>query len=142
MDDSKVRKVFARLLTKAGLAQCNLHFLRHTFASLLIQQGESLAYVKEQMGHSSIDVTVDTYGHLVPGGNRQAVDKLDDGSEIPDQFGVETKWKHFEPKVAPEEKAALQVIEKNWSHPPESNRRPTDYESVALPTELGWLRWA
>ena len=69
MDDSKVRKVFARLLTKAGLAQRNLHFLRHTFASLLIQQGESLAYVKEQMGHSSIDVTVDTYGHLVPGGN-------------------------------------------------------------------------
>ena len=112
MDDSKVRKVFARLLTKAGLAQRNLHFLRHTFASLLIQQGESLAYVKEQMGHSSIDVTVDTYGHLVPGGNRQAVDKLDDGSEIPDQFGVETKWKHFESKVAPEEKAALQVLEK------------------------------
>ena len=28
---------------------------------------------------------------------------------------------------------------KYWSHPPESNRRPTDYESVALPTELGWL---
>src|SRR5262249_37630510 len=29
---------------------------------------------------------------------------------------------------------------KYWSHPPESNRRPTDYESVALPTELGWHR--
>ncbi len=28
---------------------------------------------------------------------------------------------------------------KIWSHPPESNWRPTDYESVALPTELGWL---
>jgi hypothetical protein len=27
-----------------------------------------------------------------------------------------------------------------WSHPPESNRRPADYESAALPTELGWLR--
>src|SRR4029453_10128346 len=27
---------------------------------------------------------------------------------------------------------------KDWSHPPESNRRPTDYESVALPSELGW----
>ncbi len=40
--DSKVRKVFARLLTEAGLAQRNLHFLRHTFASLLIQQGKSL----------------------------------------------------------------------------------------------------
>ena len=32
------------------------------------------------MGHSSIQLTVDIYGHLVPGGNRQAVDKLDDVS--------------------------------------------------------------
>jgi integrase len=52
--------------------------LRHTFATLLLQQGESLAYVRDQLGHSSIKITVDTYGHLVPGGNRQAVDKLDD----------------------------------------------------------------
>ena len=29
------------------------------------------------MGHSSIQVTVDEYGHLIPGGNRQAVDRLD-----------------------------------------------------------------
>src|ERR1035438_5225285 len=28
---------------------------------------------------------------------------------------------------------------KGWSHPPGSNRRPADYESAALPTELGWL---
>ena len=69
-------------------------------------------YVQEQTGHSSIDVTVDTYGHLVPGGKRQTVDKLDDGIEHSDHFGVETKWKHFEAKQAPEEKAALQVIEK------------------------------
>jgi integrase len=41
--------------------------LRHTFGSLLIQDGASLAYVKDQMGHSSIQVTVDTYGHLIPG---------------------------------------------------------------------------
>ena len=33
-------------------------------------------YVKEQMGHSSIQVTVDMYGHLIPGGNKQAVDRL------------------------------------------------------------------
>jgi integrase len=44
---------------------------------LLLQNGESPTYVKEQMGHSSIQVTVDIYGHLVPGGNRAAVDKLD-----------------------------------------------------------------
>ena len=54
------------------------HALRHTFASLLIQRGESLAYVRDQMGHHSIKITVDIYGHLVPGANKAAVDRLDD----------------------------------------------------------------
>lgn len=69
--------VWRPLLAKAKLRHIRVHDLRHTFASLLIQNGESLAYVKEQLGHSSIQITVDTYGHLVPGGNRQAVDRLD-----------------------------------------------------------------
>ena len=73
-----VRRVFWRSLEKAGLRRIRLHDLRHTFASLLIQNGESLAYVKDQLGHHSIQITVDTYGHLVPGANRQAVDRLDD----------------------------------------------------------------
>jgi hypothetical protein len=34
--------------------------------------------VRDEMGHRSIQVTVDIYGHLVPGGNRAAVDRLDD----------------------------------------------------------------
>lgn len=71
-------RVWRKLLAKAGLRYIRVHDLRHTFASLLIQSGESLAYVKEQLGHYSIQITVDTYGHLVPGGNRQAVDRLDD----------------------------------------------------------------
>jgi len=71
------RYIWASLLKKAGFRQIHVHDLRHTFASLLIQNGESLAYVKEQMGHSSIKMTVDTCGHLVPGGNKAAVDKLD-----------------------------------------------------------------
>jgi integrase len=70
-------RVWYKLLAKAGLREIRVHDLRHTFASLLIQNGESLAYVMEQMGHHSIQMTVDTYGHLVPGGNKAAVDKLD-----------------------------------------------------------------
>jgi integrase len=80
LDPSNLRKLFNRLLTDAKLRRVRFHDLRHTFASLLLQNGESPAYVKEQMGHSSIQVTVDIYGHLIPGGNRQAVDKLDDVS--------------------------------------------------------------
>ena len=37
-----------------------------------------MVYVKEQLGHGSIQITVDTYGHLIPGANRAAVDLLDD----------------------------------------------------------------
>jgi integrase len=69
-------------LADAKLRRVRFHDLRHSFASLLLQNGESPTYVKEQMGHSSINVTVDIYGHLVPGGNRQAVDKLDDVAPI------------------------------------------------------------
>jgi integrase len=54
---------------------------RHTYASLLIDQRESLTYIRDQMGHHSIRVTVDTYGHLVPGGNKAAVDRLDDAPD-------------------------------------------------------------
>ncbi len=70
-------RVFYGLLEKAKLRQVRFHDLRHTFASLLLQQGESPVYVKEQLGHSSIQITVDCYGYLIPGGNKQAVDRLD-----------------------------------------------------------------
>jgi len=76
--DNMRKRVFYRVLDMAGLRRIRFHDLRHTFATLLLQQGESLVYVKDQLGHHSIQITVDTYGHLVPGGNRQAVDKLDD----------------------------------------------------------------
>jgi integrase len=77
LQPSNLLNTFYRILVDAGLRRVRFHDLRHTFASLLLQNGESLTYVKDQMGHSSIQITVDIYGHLVPGGNRAAVDKLD-----------------------------------------------------------------
>ena len=75
--DNLYHRYFQPVLTKAGLRKIRLHDLRHTFGSLLIQSGASIVYVKEQMGHSSIQVTVDTYGHLIPGANVSFVDRLD-----------------------------------------------------------------
>ena len=72
------RQILYKALIVAGIRRVRFHGARHTFASLLLQQGESLTYVKDQLGHSSIQMTVDVYGHLRPGLNRQAVDKLDD----------------------------------------------------------------
>ena len=56
----------------------------------MIQNKESLVYVKEQMGHSSIQVTVDTYGHLIPGENKAAVDRLDATERNPRATANET----------------------------------------------------
>jgi integrase len=87
LDPNDIRRmIFYPALTAAGIRRVRFHDARHTFASLLLQQGESLAYVKDQLGHSSIQMTVDVYGHLIPGMNRQAVDKLDD----PDPTGGKT----------------------------------------------------
>jgi Phage integrase family len=68
---------FQPCLERAGLRRFRFHDLRHTFGSLLIQDGASLAYMKDKMGHSSIQVTADTYGHLIPGANINWVDGLD-----------------------------------------------------------------
>ena len=74
------QKYWQALMQHAGLPYRKPHALRHTYASLLIQNGESLAYVRDQLGHHSIKVTVDVYGHLIPGANKGAVDKLDDAT--------------------------------------------------------------
>jgi integrase len=74
-------RIWYPCLEKAGLRRARIHDIRHTYASILIQQGAPLAYVKDQLGHASISMTVDVYGHLVPGGNREAVNQLDDARE-------------------------------------------------------------
>jgi integrase len=81
--DNLYHRYFQPVLTKAGLRKIRLHDLRHTFGSLLLQNGATIVYVKEQMGHSSIQITVDTYGHLIPGANVSYVDRLDENSEAP-----------------------------------------------------------
>ncbi len=90
------------------------HDLRHTFGSLLIQDGASLAYVKEQMGHSSIQITVDTYGHLIPGADIKWIDHLDEAntqqSATPAQLGSEAGQSN-----------EMEVVEKIWLPPRDSN---------------------
>jgi integrase len=64
------------ILRAAGLRHVRLHDLRHTYAVSMLQAGEPLAYVSQQLGHSSIQVTVDIYGRFIPGANRDAVERF------------------------------------------------------------------
>jgi integrase len=78
MNKYHIWRAIQQTLKKAKLdLHFSAHSFRHTFASQLLQLGESPAYVQRQLGHSSIKMTVDTYGKWLPAGNKAAVDKLD-----------------------------------------------------------------
>lgn len=86
--------VFQPALAEAGIPRMRLHDLRHTYASLLIANGESLKYIQEMMGHTSIKVTADTYGHLLRETHAAAAKRLDDAifggdQGYPDVFSME-----------------------------------------------------
>ena len=61
----------------SGVRQIGLHGLRHTYASLLINQNEPLKYVAKQLGHASIQITADLYGHLFRESGTAAMQRLD-----------------------------------------------------------------
>ena len=62
MEQNYIRRIFKRILAKAGLRERRIRDMRHTFASLLLWAGVSPVYAKEQLGHSSIEMTVNIYG--------------------------------------------------------------------------------
>jgi integrase len=53
------------------------HDMRHTFASLLIDQGESIKYIQTQLGHSNPVITLKVYAHLLKGSNPEAAKRLE-----------------------------------------------------------------
>lgn len=70
-------KNFAFVLKKAGLEPIRFHDLRHTAASLMVHEGIELKTISEILGHSSISITADIYGHVIEEKKKQAAQKLD-----------------------------------------------------------------
>lgn len=69
---------FKILLDKAGLDDYRFHDLRHTSASLMLNKGIPLIIVSRRLGHSKPSITLDIYGHLIPGIENGAADLIDD----------------------------------------------------------------
>ncbi len=126
--DNLFNRYFMPSVEHAGLRRFRLHDLRHTYGSLLIQDGASLAYVKEEMGHSSIQVTVDIYGHLIPGANIAWADRLEFKTS-PQQNATPAQ-----PETSEDESEEVEVIE-NYGDPGKIRtsdlrfRKPTLYPS-------------
>ena len=75
--DTFAQQDWTRALRRAGLRRIRFHDLRHTYASLLIAQGAHPKYIQVQLGHASIQTTLDRYGHLMPDAHAAEARKLD-----------------------------------------------------------------
>lgn len=68
---------FKSLVERAGLPPpCASTTVRHTFATLMLKGGEHPKVVQEMMGHATINITLDTYSHVLPDMQDKAADRL------------------------------------------------------------------
>ncbi|MFD5259431.1 tyrosine-type recombinase/integrase [Bacillus wiedmannii] len=72
------RKEFYHLTKKLGLPKIRFHDLRHTHATMLIQQNVNVKLISERLGHTDIQTTLNTYSHVLPNMQREVADKLDE----------------------------------------------------------------
>jgi integrase len=76
MRGDAIRRWHYRHLEALGLPQVRLHDLRHTHASHLLGGGADLNTVSARLGHATPAFTLSQYGHLLPGADRNAIDRL------------------------------------------------------------------
>jgi integrase len=76
LDPDNFSHRFSDLCQRAGLGHWHPHELRHSGASLMLAQGTELHVVSEVLGHTSIAITKDVYGHLLEGGRRSAAEAM------------------------------------------------------------------
>ena len=97
-----VRELFEPALRKAKLPRVRFHDLRHSYASLLIAQGTHIKVISDQLGHASVQTTIDRYGHLFENAYADVTAEL------------ETAWKGTETASGPasgeRENAAVPVL--------------------------------
>lgn len=68
---------FSKIVKQAGLKDFRFHDLRHQMASLMLKAGVHPKVVQERLGHASITTTLNTYSHILPGMQKDAVEMLD-----------------------------------------------------------------
>ena len=77
VEPRSVNVAFDRLLVRAGVPHARVHDLRHTCATLLLSEGASDREVMEQLGHSSIGITMNTYAHVLDESKRRMASSMD-----------------------------------------------------------------
>ncbi|MRN55626.1 tyrosine-type recombinase/integrase [Paenibacillus monticola] len=73
----RVTETFAFLTGKSELSKIRFHDLRHSHASMLLNNGVNAKIGAEHLGHSSVQIYLDRYSHLLPDMLRDAADLID-----------------------------------------------------------------
>ena len=71
-----VNRWFRALIKQAGVPDIRFHDLRHTAATLMLNQGIHPKVVQERLGHASISITMDIYSHVLPSLQQEAAAKM------------------------------------------------------------------
>ena len=77
LDHRNLYREFKAILKRAGTPEIRFHDLRHTAATLMLQQGVHPKVVQERLGHADIALTLNTYSHVLPSMQEEAAEKLD-----------------------------------------------------------------
>ena len=85
--DSLVKRQFLPALERAGVKRVRFHDLRHTNVALRLEQGQNIKYIQNQLGHASIQTTIDRYGHLLKEVNTEQAMKLDNALNFTEHLG-------------------------------------------------------
>jgi len=72
-----IYRVWNRAMEKSGLRRRTPHDMRHTYATLRLSKGDSLAEVSKEMGHGTTDITYRTYYKWLPKESLSNIDELD-----------------------------------------------------------------
>jgi integrase len=78
MDPGNLRRMYKNLLKSAGLPNIRFHDLRHTAATLMLNNGIPVLIVSRRLGHAKPSITLDIYGHLIPGQQKIVASLMDE----------------------------------------------------------------
>jgi len=77
VDPNLATRAFKKVLATAGLPKLTIHGLRHTHATILLEQGVNPKVVSERLGHASVATTMDIYSHVLPDMQEKAALAID-----------------------------------------------------------------
>jgi integrase len=77
IDPNLATRAFKKMVTTAGLPKLTIHGLRHTHATILLEQGVNPKVVSERLGHASVATTMDIYSHVLPDMQEKAALAID-----------------------------------------------------------------